>query len=271
MKKINLYIDSLYKHMDESSDEVQVLKQEMKDHLIQTVNELKAEGKSEEESIEIAINRFGERTQVEIELKEVFKVQRKFAAAILIVSLVCFLFATACFISYKVVDKNFSLKVPELFQNNVEHKIEKGEVISNGEVNQLFVKYKKQFRYVALYKENSNNFPDVIYPLNFSVKEIENDQSTLTTYVNSPDGTSWTVKYGFDIKGFNFSIKPILSLSVTIFFVAYWILFGIWCVVNAYHSNQLSLAWIILFFTLNVVAYGIFQLERMNRLRIQSL
>jgi hypothetical protein len=270
MKKINLYIDSLYKHMDESSDEVQELKQEMKNHLLQTVNELKVEGKSEEESIEIAINRFGKRNQVENELSEVFKVQRKFATTILIVSLVSFLLAVICLISYKVIDNNFSLKVPESLQTNVEYRLKKGEVISNEEVNKLLIKYKKQFRYVALYKENNHSSPDIIYPSSFSSKEVQSDNSTLTTSVNSPDGTIWTVRYGFDIKGFNFSIKPILSISAVILLVVYWLFFGIWCVINAYHRNKLSLAWIILFFILNVVAYAIFELKRTNRLRIQA-
>lgn len=270
MKKINFYIDSLYKHMDERSGEVQALKQEMKNHLLQTVNELKAEGKSEEESIEIAINRFGERAQVEIELSDVFKVQRKFATTILIVSLVSFLLALICFISYKVIDNNFSLKVPESLKTNVEYKLKKGEVISNEEVNQLLTKYKKQFRYVALYKENNYSSPNIIYPSSFSAKEVQIDNSTLTTSVNSPDGTIWTVRYGFDIKGFNFSIEPIILICSVILFVIYWLLFGIWCVINAYHRNKLSLAWIILFFILNVVAYAIFELERTNRLRIQA-
>lgn len=270
MKKINLYIDSLYKHMDGSSDEVQELKQEMKNHLLQTVNELKVEGKSEEESIEIAINRFGKRNQVENELSEVFKVQRKFATTILIVSLVSFFLAVICLISYKVIDNNFSLKVPESLRTNVEYKLKKGEVISNEEVNKLLTKYKKKFRYVALYKENNYSSPDIIYPSSFSSKEVQIDNSTLTTYVNSPDGTEWTVKFGFDSKGFNSSIAPILSNSAVILFVVYWLFFGIWCVINAYHRNKLSLAWIILFFILNVVAYAIFELERMNRLRIQA-
>jgi len=270
MEKINLYINSLYKHMDESSNEVKELKQEMKNHLLQAVNELKAEGKSEEESIEIAINRFGKRNQVENELSEVFKVQRRFATNIFIISLVSFLLAIVCFIGYKVIGNNFSLKVPESLQTNVEYKIKNGEVISNEEVNKLLTKYKKQFRYVALYKENNYSSPDIIYPSSFSSKEVQSDNSTLTTSVSSPDGTMWTVKYGFDIKGFNLYIAPILSNSAVILFVVYWLFFGIWCAINAYHRKKLSLSWIILFFILNVVAYAIFELERKNRLRIQA-
>lgn len=269
MEKINIYIDSLYKHMDESLDEVQELKQEMKNHLLQTVNELISEGKSEEESIDIAISRFGKQNQLENELSEIFKVQRKFATSILIVSLVSFLFSVICLISYKILDNKVSLKVPELLRTNIEYKLEKEEVISNEEVNKLLKKYKNQFRYVALYKENNYSSPDAIYPSNFSYEEVQNDKYTLTTYVNSPEGIEWTVRYGFDINGFNFSITYILSISAIIFFVVYWILFGIWCIINAYHRNKLSLTWIILFFILNVVAYAIFELERTNRLRIQ--
>ena len=95
------------------------------------------------------------------------------------------------------------------------------------------------------------------------MQEIQNDNSTLTTSVNSPDGTRWTIKFGFDIRGFNLSIAPILSISTIILFVVYWLFFGIWCVINAYHRNKLSIVWIILFFSLNIVALLLFKLDEL--------
>jgi len=245
----------------------------MKSHLLQTIDELKADGKSEQESIEIAISRFGEQCQLESELAKVFKIQRKFAKTILIVSLVSFLLAAICFIGYKMTDGNFpfTLTVPESLQIAVEHKIETGKIISNEEVDQLLTKYKKQFRYVAIFKENNLISPDKIYPSNFSVKEIENDSTSyLAKSFTEPNGIVWQVRYGFDSKGFNHSIVHFLLNSAKILFVVYWLLFSIWCVINAYHSNKLSLAWIILFITLNVIAYAIFELQRTDRLIIKA-
>jgi glycopeptide antibiotics resistance protein len=53
------------------------MKSEMKFHLIETVEELKKEGKSEEESIRIAISRFGEIPQIKSELSSVIPITRK--------------------------------------------------------------------------------------------------------------------------------------------------------------------------------------------------
>lgn len=264
MTRIETYISSVYKNVKGNQNEIEDLKQDMRNHLLQTAEELKAEGKSEEESIEIAISRFGERSQVENELAEIFKVQRKFATTLLIVSLVSILLSVICFISYKAIDGKFTLKVPQSLITSVEYKLNTGETISSEEVNRLLKEYKKQFRYVAIYKENNVNSPDVIYPSNFSLEEVQNDESTLTTYVTSPNGDNWRVKYGFDIEGFNLGSGPILLNSAIILFVVYWLLFGIWCVINAYHRKKLSLVWVIIFFIFNVVAYVIFLLDGRN-------
>ncbi|WP_423251548.1 permease prefix domain 1-containing protein, partial [Priestia megaterium] len=52
MKKINQFVDSIYS--DVSGKEAEEMKEEMRTHLIETVEDLKLEGKSEKEAIEIA-------------------------------------------------------------------------------------------------------------------------------------------------------------------------------------------------------------------------
>lgn len=65
MKEIDRYVDKIYKNMDKKSKEIQDLRNEMKVHLVNTVEELKSSGYSEEESIEIAIKRFGQINEIE--------------------------------------------------------------------------------------------------------------------------------------------------------------------------------------------------------------
>ncbi len=267
MNRIDDYIEKIYRNFDERDEETKILKEETKIHLLDEIEELKEQGLTEEESIKIALNRFGELGKVEKELSEVLKFQKKFASSILIASLVTLLLAVICFTAYKVTYKTFSLRVPAVLKTAVEHKIETGETVSSDDVNTLLMKYNKQFRYVAIYEENHNGSPNIIYPSNFSVQEVQTDESTLTTYVNSPDGKEWTVRYGFDINGFNLSIAPIILIIAKAFFAAYWICFGIWSVINAYHNKSFNLAWIFLFFTLNVIAYAAFVLCNANRPR----
>lgn len=71
MKEIDRYIDQIYKNVNKKSKDIQDLKNEMKVHLISVVEELKNKGYSEEESLKIAIERFGEVNEIEDELDDV--------------------------------------------------------------------------------------------------------------------------------------------------------------------------------------------------------
>ncbi|MDR7246896.1 MULTISPECIES: permease prefix domain 1-containing protein [Priestia] len=73
MKKINQFVDSIYS--DVSSKEAEEMKEEMRTHLIETVEDLKLEGKSEKEAIEIALNRFGDEKLITKGLFSLFKEQ----------------------------------------------------------------------------------------------------------------------------------------------------------------------------------------------------
>lgn len=71
MREIDNYIDSLYKNIDGISKENKEIKETMRTHLIESVEELKLEGFSEKESIKIALERFGEINEIRVELKTV--------------------------------------------------------------------------------------------------------------------------------------------------------------------------------------------------------
>lgn len=59
MKKVEDYVNNLYTGVDPKDPEIKELKEEMKVHLIESVKELQREGYSEEEAMELAIERFG--------------------------------------------------------------------------------------------------------------------------------------------------------------------------------------------------------------------
>ncbi|HAT4312106.1 hypothetical protein GOM42_03790 [Clostridium sp. 16K-1-R1] len=71
MREIDNYIDSLYKNIDGISKENKEIKETMRTHLIESVEELKLEGFNEKESIKIALERFGEINEIRGELKTV--------------------------------------------------------------------------------------------------------------------------------------------------------------------------------------------------------
>ncbi|MEW5553480.1 permease prefix domain 1-containing protein [Peribacillus frigoritolerans] len=55
MKQIEVFVDKVYQGVGGNEKEIKDLKTEMKNHLLEAVYELKKEGKSEQEAIEILL------------------------------------------------------------------------------------------------------------------------------------------------------------------------------------------------------------------------
>src|SRR5687768_7706663 len=91
MKKIEEYVNSIYRNVDGNKEEINELKQEMHSHLLEAVHDLKQKGKSEEEAIQIAIENFGGKKQIVKGLSEFFNVQKRFARYVLLFSLISFI------------------------------------------------------------------------------------------------------------------------------------------------------------------------------------
>ena len=71
MKLVDEYLDKLYK--SDNNKITLELKQEMRDHLIESVNDLKLQGLSEEEACKKAIERFDDGTEMQQELHNIIK------------------------------------------------------------------------------------------------------------------------------------------------------------------------------------------------------
>ena len=97
MKQIEAFVDSVYQNVGGNKKEIQELKAEMKNHLLEAVHELKIEGKSEKEAIEIAIERFGGEKEMRSVVGQLFKAQKTFAKWMLYVALI---FLIISFIGY---------------------------------------------------------------------------------------------------------------------------------------------------------------------------
>ncbi|MEB2300459.1 permease prefix domain 1-containing protein [Lysinibacillus xylanilyticus] len=75
MKQIDDYLNQLYQGLN--SSEAKESKKEMKMHILEVVNELKSEGKNENEAVKIALNRFGEKKHLNGGLYSLFNSQKK--------------------------------------------------------------------------------------------------------------------------------------------------------------------------------------------------
>jgi hypothetical protein len=86
VKQIDEFVNLIYS--DVKGKEAKELKQEMRSHLLESVSELKAEGKSEKEAIDIAISRFGDEKQITKGLFTLFKAQNNVSKNLLRTSMV---------------------------------------------------------------------------------------------------------------------------------------------------------------------------------------
>lgn len=107
MKSIEEFVDSLYRGVGGKSKEISELKEEMRLHLTETVNELKKQGKTEEEGMKIAYERFGDNTVITNGLFKLFHKQRKFIKFIFITSIVFLLIGFTSYIFMSQKDLKF--------------------------------------------------------------------------------------------------------------------------------------------------------------------
>lgn len=153
MVSIEEFVDSLYKGVNGKSKEVDELKEEMKSHLIETVNELKKQGKTEEESLKIAYERFGDTSVITSGLFKIFHKQRKFIKFIFIVAITCMLIGVSSYVFMTQKDLKFHNEqkiltkgVLEIIENK--NSITEDELIKIDEI----IKDYKYINYFAIFK-----------------------------------------------------------------------------------------------------------------------
>ena len=115
MKRIDKFVNSIYKDVVGDKQEIEDLRQEMRSHLLEAVEELKGKGKTEEEAIRIAIDNFGGKSQIVKGLSEFFKVQKKFTNFISMFALIFLVFGIITFVTSWLEAEQFYKKGERLF------------------------------------------------------------------------------------------------------------------------------------------------------------
>ena len=114
MDRIDKYLNSIYRGASNSSKETEDLKQEMRNHLIQSVNELQQNGITEEESIRIAIERFGEVFQIRNELNHVLKFQKLFAQKTRMSSLILLAISAMLLVTAFILNQDYTERIKSM-------------------------------------------------------------------------------------------------------------------------------------------------------------
>lgn len=195
MKQIDKYVNSIYKDVAGDKQEIEDLRQEMRSHLLEAVEELKAKGKTEEEAIRIAIDNFGGKSQIVKGLSEFFRVQKKFTNYVLSFALIFLVLGFFFFTSSLSEVKEFNKEVKQLevveqeketIMNDVFDVLDTSNKVTEKEKEQLldvFKKYQDKLNLVAVFptagsedwlKENEEvkERPDTHYPIEYSKAAI---------------------------------------------------------------------------------------------------
>jgi len=268
MNKIDKYINFICKNSRGSKKEIEDLKQEMRSHLTQTVQELIADGKNEQESIELAISRFGGKNQIQDELAHVFSIQKKFGNIMLAAALIFFVAGVSFLIAERVTNNQFMKRSNVM--NSETQEINKAAKTNDLKfldqtVKKLFIETEKnQIAYVALVRLRDdfdiNNPPrtqpifsgEIQYQYPEKVKEYGNSggeffSDHMYLEIGMKEYSNSNQYYFFKILGVGF-------------IMIYWVLFGIWATVKAYHLRRSNVAWGIIFFVLNVPGYLLYKI-----------
>lgn len=269
--KIDKFIKKLSYNLSEDKDVIRDFEDEMSINLEVSILELLNKGYSEDEAFDIAIKRFGDVKEVKGEMKGIFNINGKLAKKFLIVSIASIIISVVCLLSYKIVNKQLWPRFPEAFYNSVLEKVEADEKISEDKVNDFLAKNKNNFRYVAIVsQEKGCTSIEKIYPSNFSKDEVLKDNDYTSNSIKGTSSGNLQIRYGFVYHDYLIIIVKILKISAIAFFIIYWITFGVWSTLYTKNSKRLSIFWILLFFTLNIVAYILFNFDSKLKLKLQE-
>lgn len=259
MKQIELYVDEVYHSVGGNKKEIEELKAEMKSHLIEAVHELKSEGKSEKEAINIAIERFGGEKEMRSVVGQLFKAQKVFAKWMLYLAIAVFLFTVTTFgFIWSIEEENAnenSIIATDIFD------VLKGSTSISKDMEEeikILVQETDQISKVEIYNVSGVANNNLIFDF---VRDAKPDyryeqkvwnptwlKADFFPYGNG-DGKQWYVD--METRHIGDLMSIILFSGIAIFLT----LFTIWATINAYHHKRLNVGWILVFALFNVIGY----------------
>lgn len=270
MQQIDVYIDSLFKNIDKSSIEVQDLKNEMREHLIESVRELMKEEKTEEESIRIAIERFGDHQTLGKPLEKKYRLYNKFINVLMVVATSCALIFLGILLLYNWQVSYFYSNQDALFDKADEvfkpgHQLTMEEEKQLEELARRFTDSVFNYKYVALirndgYTAPKDDSPSGLIDISDHVQYIyPKDTVNMTINGYSAIGNlakKWTILYeenDFSIE--NFTLNRVLEYMAKASIPLYLITSLLWFSWRAFVKKRLKLVWIFAFIIFNVFGY----------------
>ncbi|NGY80917.1 hypothetical protein F6Y03_01350 [Bacillus megaterium] len=260
MKKIEAFVDSMYLNVDGDKQEIDELKAEMKNHLFESVQELKEEGKTEQQAITIAIQRFGEEKEMRAVIGQLFEIQKIFAKRVLYIAIVCLILTISMGSFLWEIDDSTAQGLSET-STLISKELEKKDVMTFS-----------MKRKIETLVEDTNYISEVTIYNSTDIKSVSQNSGEYHWKSQNPDfqyqRTIWAPKWlGVDSSTSGngneqwfvlIESRSFDQLQVIVIFMGgaiYWTLFTIWAIINAHHQKRLRIRWIFIFIGLNVLGY----------------
>ncbi|MEB2268549.1 permease prefix domain 1-containing protein [Priestia megaterium] len=260
MKKIEAFVDSMYLNVDGDKQEIDELKAEMKNHLFESVQELKEEGKTEQQAIAIAIQRFGEEKEMRAVIGQLFEIQKIFAKRVLYIAIVCLILTISM--------GSFLWKIDDSTAQGLS---ETSTLISKELENKDVMTFSMK-RKIETLVEDTNYISEVTIYNSKDIRSVSQNSGEYHWKSQNPDfqyqRTIWAPKWlGVDSSTSGngneqwfvlIESRSFDQLQVIVIFMGgaiYWTLFTIWAIINAHHQKRLRIRWIFIFVGLNVLGY----------------
>ncbi|CAG9619409.1 permease prefix domain 1-containing protein [Sutcliffiella rhizosphaerae] len=229
MKQIDKYVNTVYKNASGNKKEIEELKSEMKNHLLEAVNDLKEKGYSELEAIDIAIERFGEAEEMRSIVSQLFKVQKTFSKWVLYIGIAILLLSTAIFGYFINIgnertseQSEIAYSIGDIIDNDPELSDETKEQIENLLNNANYI------RKMNVYQNGDSENP--VYKLD------KNTHQTLSLVYSDLRYGSGNSNSFVEIEVLDYRNIGILSLFFGV--TCFGVLFIIWTIINAYHRRK---------------------------------
>lgn len=165
MNRIDDYIDNIYNNFDNGDEDAKILKEEMKAHLYEEVEELKNQGLSEEESIEKALGAFGQENSVVNEMNDVLRSRSIFTKMLIKAGIVVFVIGglfQIMSIFYKVGNEQDLNNTSQYVINQIFYQLKNEDSVSEFkklEIDRELDKFNKNnsngLYYIKIEKDNS--------------------------------------------------------------------------------------------------------------------
>lgn len=266
MKQIEAFVDDVYHGVGGNEKEIKELKAEMKNHLLEAVHELKLEGKTEQDAIDIAIERFGGEKEMRSIVGQLFKAQKTFANWVLCLAVTIFVLSSAL-VGYIWVNEERNASENSIVGTNIFNIVENKTTISEDMKEEIktLVQGTDQISEVKVY-----NVSDLIKETgSASIRANGKEAKPTFQYGRSVWAPEWLLVDFFpymyvDSEWYiSMETRHMGSFMTLVLFVGvaiYAVLFTIWATINAYHHRRLKPGWIIAFALFNVIGYLVYRL-----------